>query len=143
MAPSSTLQSRINQFESLNALQPAKQGVTDQINVQAQAYAVRKPVAYPPLKATNPLDDPISPSAAKLKPEIPLPYVPRKQRSHSPSPPNLGLKTSLIDLSDWTTDGEGPSTAPLPIKPSEIARANLKLVSALDVFLWVSGINGY
>ena len=131
MAPSSTLQSRINQFESLNALQPSKQAASEQVN----AYAVRKPVAYPPIRTTNPLDDPISPSASILKADIPLPYVPRKQRSHSPSPPNLGLKTSLIDLSDWTTDNEGPNTAPLPVKPSEIARANSKQVGPLHLRL--------
>lgn len=115
----------------MNPLQPSKQVVSEQVN----AYAVRKPVAYPPLRTANPLDDPISPSASILKAEIPLPYVPRKQRSHSPSPPNLGLKTSLIDLSDWTTDNEGPNTAPLPIKPSDVARANFKQASTpLHVF---------
>ena len=129
MAPSSTLQSRINQFESLNSVQSSKPAVTEHVN----AYAVRKPVIYPPIGSTNPLDDPISPTLSKLRPEIPIPYVPRKQRSLSPSPPNLGLKTSLIDLSDWTAGDEGPDTSSLSVKPSDIARANPKQVSVEDL----------
>ncbi|KAK7467430.1 hypothetical protein VKT23_004484 [Stygiomarasmius scandens] len=37
-----------------------------------------------------------------------LPYAPRRRKSPSPSPPNLGLKTSLIDLKDWVVDDGSP-----------------------------------
>ncbi|THU80121.1 hypothetical protein K435DRAFT_874711 [Dendrothele bispora CBS 962.96] len=37
-----------------------------------------------------------------------LPYTPRRRKSPSPSPPNLGLKTSLIDLKDWVVDDGSP-----------------------------------
>ncbi|KAF5373848.1 hypothetical protein D9758_000805 [Tetrapyrgos nigripes] len=37
-----------------------------------------------------------------------LPYAPRQRKSPSPSPPTLGLKTSLIDLKDWVVDDGSP-----------------------------------
>ncbi|KAL0946535.1 hypothetical protein HGRIS_012743 [Hohenbuehelia grisea] len=60
---------------------------------------------YPP---QNLLETPLSPSASTLAPILPQITPPRPPRSPSPSPPNLGRKTSLIDLKDWIVD-DGPS----------------------------------
>ncbi|KLO10402.1 hypothetical protein SCHPADRAFT_856598 [Schizopora paradoxa] len=111
MAPSSTLQARIKQFESMNS-----------------SHSSVELVQYPPARSFHPvapvltgassvssssspdlLGEPVSPTAASytiIKPTIQVPYVARKPRtkSPSPSPPNLGLKTSLIDLKDWVVE---------------------------------------
>ncbi|TDL25004.1 hypothetical protein BD410DRAFT_72211 [Rickenella mellea] len=90
MAPTSAIQSRIQQFESLDGRHLAR----------------KSPVQYPPssrVASTSLLDDPLSPTASSSSMMQPaIPYVVRKPRSKSasPSPPNLGLKTSLIDLKD-------------------------------------------
>lgn len=106
------LQSRIQQFEALENRSKSPKASTSNV----RQPITRKPVMYPPSNAANkhhaipihnPLDDPISPAAAAFSTMKPtLPYVPRKPRSTSvsPSPPNLGIKTSLIDLKDWNDD---------------------------------------
>lgn len=118
--PSSILQSRIQQFEALDNRSKSPKASTS----NARPPVARKPVIYPPPSKQqhrsspltpihNPLDDPISPAAAAFSTMKPvLPYVPRKPRSTSvsPSPPNLGIKTSLIDLKDWVDDLPRPQT---------------------------------
>ncbi|KAL5511761.1 hypothetical protein ACEPAH_4979 [Sanghuangporus vaninii] len=133
MAPTSTLQDRIKQFEAMNgaAVRPLQ---------SKTALKDRPRPSYPPVprgqihsKATGSavspsldlLSDPISPTAASytvIKPMVP--YVPRKPRikSPSPSPPNLGCNTSLIDLmdsklderQDWLKISRPPLAPPLP-----------------------------
>ncbi|PCH37914.1 hypothetical protein WOLCODRAFT_161150 [Wolfiporia cocos MD-104 SS10] len=90
MAPS-TLQARINAFESLN-------------NTRNAPHVSRSPPSL--------LDSPISPAVtANFRPIAPRPAA----HSPSPSPPNLGRKTSLIDLQDWVVDdGPTPSTRQKP-----------------------------
>lgn len=111
MAPPSSLQERIRQFEAMNG----------GAGVQPTPKRDRPRPSYPPVprvqasfinsEASSPMPDllgePISPTTASytvIKPT--LPYVPRKPRikSPSPSPPNLGCNTSLIDLKDSTFD---------------------------------------
>lgn len=78
------------------------------------------------------MGEPVSPTAASytvIQPSVP--YVPRKPRtkSPSPSPPNLGCKTSLIDLNDWVIE-EGRNTgSQLPLVTSG------KAVSGTLIFL--------
>ncbi|KAL6298595.1 hypothetical protein BKA93DRAFT_820299 [Sparassis latifolia] len=66
----------------------------------------------------NILERPISPAVTSFSPIIPssASSTPSKPRQHnfvscspSPSPPNLGRRTSLIDLKEWVVD-DGPST---------------------------------
>lgn len=61
------------------------------------------------------LETPISPKATSISPILPSP-TPGKSMppSPSPSPPNLGRKTSLIDLKDWVVDD-----GPLPYVPRQ------------------------
>ncbi|KAL5490188.1 hypothetical protein ACEPAI_5021 [Sanghuangporus weigelae] len=133
MAPTSTLQDRIKQFEAMNgaAIRPLQ---------SKAALKDRTRPSYPPVprrqlhsKATGSavspsldlLSDPISSTAASYTVIKPLvPYVPRKPRikSPSPSPPNLGCNTSLIDLmdsklderQDWLKISQPPLVPPLP-----------------------------
>ncbi|CDO73645.1 hypothetical protein BN946_scf185014.g115 [Trametes cinnabarina] len=81
--------------------------------------AVRARVsAFEAIQASNSprnlLDSPISPAATSIPPIPPIlpkpPHTPSAP-SPSPSPPNLGRKSSLIDLKDWSTP---PSRAPRP-----------------------------
>ena len=63
------------------------------------------------------LETPISPTATSISPMVPsTPSTPLKSMppSPSPSPPNLGRKTSLIDLKDWVVDD-----GPLPYVPRQ------------------------
>ncbi|KAH9952148.1 hypothetical protein B0H21DRAFT_15981 [Amylocystis lapponica] len=94
MMPPTSLQARINAFEALNA----------QNNVSRS----------PP----NLLERPISPAVTSFSPIIPSnPSTPVKSpssRSPSPSPPNLGRKTSLLDLKDWVLDDGPVLSAPRP-----------------------------
>lgn len=55
----------------------------------------------------NLLETPISPTTASALPPV-VQFTPRKpsKPSPSPSPPNLGRKTSLIDLRDWVVEDE-------------------------------------
>ncbi|KAJ3515087.1 hypothetical protein NLJ89_g1984 [Agrocybe chaxingu] len=86
--PSSTVQARISNFESLS---------------------VNRPSSSPPSSSKTPadiLETPLSPTtASRLQPVAPFTNT---RPSPSPSPPNLGRKTSLIDLKDWVVD-DGPS----------------------------------
>ncbi|KAI8989807.1 hypothetical protein BD414DRAFT_460000 [Trametes punicea] len=92
---SSAVKARINAFEAMQA---------------SNSSAASK---SPP----NLLEGPISPSANSFPPIAPSPSVrPIKPTapSPSPSPPNLGRKTSLIDLKEWVVpDG------PLPYAPRQ------------------------
>ncbi|KAI0373048.1 hypothetical protein BV20DRAFT_963538 [Pilatotrama ljubarskyi] len=92
---SSAVKARISAFEAMQASNPA---------------AVSK---SPP----NLLESPISPGATSISPMVPSPSAtPMKPTgpSPSPSPPNLGRKTSLIDLKEWVVpDG------PLPYVPRQ------------------------
>ncbi|KAG2362511.1 hypothetical protein BDR07DRAFT_1451117 [Suillus spraguei] len=65
---------------------------------------------YPP-SHTNHLESPISPTSDSLQPIAPFTPPKSLSRSPSPSPPNLGRRTSLIDLKDWIVD-DGPNGAP-------------------------------
>ncbi|KAF8163402.1 hypothetical protein B0H34DRAFT_856898 [Crassisporium funariophilum] len=90
--PSTTLQKRISAFESIAApsLRPAS-------NHPATPHSAQK-------SALDILETPLSPTtAASLQPVAAF-----TRPSPSPSPPNLGRKTSLIDLHDWVVD-DGPS----------------------------------
>ncbi|KAI5124309.1 hypothetical protein M0805_008917 [Coniferiporia weirii] len=119
MAPSATLQDRIKQFEALDGV-----GGTSKFPNRE-----RPRPSYPPGRgyqaafmssvtsssSSDPLSEPISPTAASytvIKPSVP--YVPRKARikSPSPSPPNLGCNTSLIDLKEWVVEDGPPSRVP-------------------------------
>ncbi|KAI0707740.1 hypothetical protein C8Q76DRAFT_746093 [Earliella scabrosa] len=63
------------------------------------------------------LETPISPTATNISPILPSsPSTPLRSMppSPSPSPPNLGRKTSLIDLKDWVVDD-----GPLPYVPRQ------------------------
>ncbi|KAI0723830.1 hypothetical protein C8T65DRAFT_627554 [Cerioporus squamosus] len=63
------------------------------------------------------LETPISPTATSISPMVPsTPSTPLRSMppSPSPSPPNLGTKTSLIDLKDWVVDD-----GPLPYVPRQ------------------------
>ncbi|RDX56361.1 hypothetical protein OH76DRAFT_1336719 [Lentinus brumalis] len=63
------------------------------------------------------LETPISPAATSISAMVPsTPSTPLKSMppSPSPSPPNLGRKTSLIDLKDWVVDD-----GPLPYVPRQ------------------------
>ncbi|TFK54608.1 hypothetical protein OE88DRAFT_1653000 [Heliocybe sulcata] len=93
MAPSTALQSRINAFESFGGPSSASSGKPPQ---KARA---RSP--------SNLLDKPISPTATTIPPITPSRTPKPAGASPSPSPPNLGRKTSLIDLKDWVVD-DGP-----------------------------------
>ncbi|THH10286.1 hypothetical protein EW145_g1441 [Phellinidium pouzarii] len=78
------------------------------------------------------MDEPISPTAALytvIKPSVP--YAPRKPRikSPSPSPPNLGCNTSLIDLKDWVVE-DGPASKLRPLQPTENGNGMSKYVVA-------------
>ena len=82
------------------------------------------------LPATDAFDEPISPTARSIPTPSPLNRVHSLSGSdaHSPSPPppNLGGKTSLLDLNDWVVDVEGPNvgsvtgkgTGPIDISPN-------------------------
>ncbi|TBU35592.1 hypothetical protein BD311DRAFT_647093 [Dichomitus squalens] len=61
------------------------------------------------------LETPISPTATSISPIRPLATTGKSMPpSPSPSPPNLGRKTSLIDLNDWVVDD-----GPLPYVPRQ------------------------
>ncbi|KII89179.1 hypothetical protein PLICRDRAFT_91601 [Plicaturopsis crispa FD-325 SS-3] len=93
MMPSTSLQSRISAFEVLG-------GPSTLPSASSRGNSSKPSI--------NLLDSPISPSASSFFPI--QPYTPPKasSRSPSPSPPNLGRKTSLIDLKDWVVD-DGPA----------------------------------
>ncbi|KAH7909917.1 hypothetical protein BJ138DRAFT_1088641 [Hygrophoropsis aurantiaca] len=99
--PSATLQSRIKAFEALSGPQPSPSTPT------YSHSAATKPGKY---SSASLLETPISPTASSFRPIAPQRSP---SRSPSPSPPNLGRKTSLIDLGDWIVD-DGPTPATTP-----------------------------
>jgi hypothetical protein len=89
--PSTSLQSRISAFETLSG--------------PSTSSTSHSQFAKSPLVQVNSLlETPLSPSISSLPAITPLRVV---SRSPSPSPPNLGRKTSLIDLKDRIVD-DGP-----------------------------------
>ncbi|KAF9246402.1 hypothetical protein BU15DRAFT_58464 [Melanogaster broomeanus] len=107
--PSVALQSRIQAFEALSA--PSSS--SSLIPVHQTPSSTTPPKSNDSTTSTNFLDTPISPTASILHPISPFTPSTASSRSPSPSPPNLGRKTSLIDLKDWIIeDGlvDGPST---------------------------------
>ncbi|KIK44838.1 hypothetical protein CY34DRAFT_802300 [Suillus luteus UH-Slu-Lm8-n1] len=100
--PSAALQSRIKAFESLADQRPSQ-------TTSKPSFVVLK-AKYPPSN-TNLLESPISPTSDSFQPIAPFTPPKSLSRSPSPSPPNLGRRTSLIDLKDWIVD-DGPNGAP-------------------------------
>ncbi|KAG1754349.1 hypothetical protein EDB19DRAFT_1968762 [Suillus lakei] len=94
--PSAALQSRIKAFEALADQRPSQ--------------TTAKPSAKYPPSSTNLLESPISPTSDSFQPIAPFTPPKSLSRSPSPSPPNLGRRTSLIDLKDWVVD-DGPNGA--------------------------------
>ena len=114
MSPATFIQSRISAFESLKD-QKSSQSNPKTIN----DFGELVDDAYTPGGATNILEEPISPTANTFSTISPSPNPSPLDRVHSlsgsdlhspsPSPPNLGQKSSLLDLSDWVVDVEGPN----------------------------------
>ncbi|KAG2349468.1 hypothetical protein BDR05DRAFT_979666 [Suillus weaverae] len=100
--PSAALQSRIKAFEALADQRPSQ-------TTTKPSFVVLK-AKYPP-SSTNLLESPISPTSNSFQPIAPFTPPKSLSRSPSPSPPNLGRRTSLIDLKDWIVD-DGPNGAP-------------------------------
>jgi len=114
MSPSTSIQSRIIAFEALKDQKPLKSkpkiidGFGDVVDIDT------------PSDATNILEEPISPTANTFSTIAPSPNPSPLNRvqslsgsdvhSPSPSPPNLGRKTSLLDLNDWVVDVESPNS---------------------------------
>jgi hypothetical protein len=91
MAPSAKIQSRIQAFEALGS------------NYPPHTYKTTTQELH------DLLETPISPTAKSFSPIVPS--IPNTIASPSPSPPNLGRKTSLIDLKDWVVDDGPPRPA--------------------------------
>ena len=96
--PSTSLHSRISAFETLAGPSTSH---------SSQKPIPRRLAKSPPINSL--LETPLSPAAASLPAIIPFTPPRAVSRSPSPSPPNLGRKTSLIDLKDWIVD-DGPSS---------------------------------
>lgn len=126
MAPSPALQARIQQFETLDNLRSARLGGSNYPPVRS--ISAEQPTLTGSSQSSL-IDEPLSPTVASysiIQPSVP--YVTRKQKrkSPSPSPPKLGLKTSLIDLKDWVLE-DGPESRQ---RSAKIA-ANAASVSAM------------
>ncbi|KAG1778470.1 hypothetical protein EV702DRAFT_154270 [Suillus placidus] len=106
--PSAALQSRIKAFEALADQRPSQ-------TTTKPSFVVLK-AKYPP-SSTNLLESPISPTSNSFHPIAPFTPPKSLSRSPSPSPPNLGRRTSLIDLKDWIVD-DGPNGAPSGVSHS-------------------------
>ena len=116
MSPSTSIQSRISAFEALKNQNP-HQSKSKIINDFGELVTN----ADTPGDVTNILEEPISPTAnvistiAPSQNPSPLDRVHSLSGSylHSPprSPPNLGRKSSLLDLNDWVVDVEGPNVS--------------------------------
>jgi len=114
MSPSTSIQSRITAFESLKVQKPpsSKPKIINDFGELIDD-------ADTPGDVTNILEEPISPTANTFSTIAPLPGPSPLNRVHSlsgsdahspsPSPPNLGRKTSSLDLNDWVVDVESPS----------------------------------
>ncbi|KAF8350620.1 hypothetical protein F5887DRAFT_1126325 [Amanita rubescens] len=92
---SATVQAKIAAFESLAGLS------------SSPSSTVFLPAKRSQNSSENLLETPISPTTASALPPV-VQFAPRKpsKPSPSPSPPNLGRKTSLIDLRDWVVEDE-------------------------------------
>lgn len=102
--PSAALQSRIKAFEALADQRPSPSPHT---TTSYHAFSFKPPQAkYPP--SSTLLESPISPTSDSFHPIAPFTSPKSLNRSLSPSPPNLGRKSSLIDLKDWIVD-DGPN----------------------------------
>ncbi|KAG1877695.1 hypothetical protein DFJ58DRAFT_3515 [Suillus subalutaceus] len=104
--PSAALQSRIKAFEALADQRPCQ-------TTTKPSFVVLK-AKYPP--SSNLLESPISPTSDSFQPIAPFTPPKSLSRSPSPSPPNLGRRTSLIDLKDWIVD-DGPNRTPSGVSP--------------------------
>ncbi|EIW84891.1 hypothetical protein CONPUDRAFT_162213 [Coniophora puteana RWD-64-598 SS2] len=97
--PSAAIQSRIKAFEALSAPSTSDTDGSSQPATQVTKTTVPD--------SSSLLETPISPTAQTYRPIAPLTVPRSSSRSPSPSPPNLGRKSSLIDLKDWVVD-DGP-----------------------------------
>ena len=114
MSPSTSIQSRISAFEALK--DPKSPHPKPKI---INEFGGPGDDADTPGDATIILEEPISPTAESFSTIAPSPSPSPLNRvqslsgsdahSPSPSPPNLGWKTSLLDLNDWVVDVEGPN----------------------------------
>ena len=117
MSPSTSIQSRISVFETLKD-QKTPRSKPKIIN----GFGELVDDADASGNATDILGEPIPPIANNFSTITPSPTPSPLNRVHSlsgsgsdphspsPSPPNLGRKTSLLDLNDWVVDVEGPSS---------------------------------
>jgi hypothetical protein len=100
-AVQSRLSSRISAFESLAAASSSSPSFSP---------SAKPPFTSPPRRGRDTLlETPLSPTTAAALPPVVAFTPPRpttKKLSPSPSPPNLGRKTSLIDLKDWVVDDD-------------------------------------
>jgi hypothetical protein len=95
--PSAILQSRISTFESLGRSGASSSSSSTLPTVHSKSH----------LHPRTPFSPPTTP----------------RPTSPSPSPPNLGHRTSLIDLKDWIVD-DGPSSPPIIAPKPLAARTN-------------------
>lgn len=114
MSPSTSIQSRISALEALKGQKPhqSKPKIINELGELVDG-------AGGPTDATDILEEPISLTANAFSTIAPSPTPSPMNRVHSlsgsdlhspsPSPPNLGRKTSLLDLNDWVVDVEGPN----------------------------------
>ncbi|KAF8891193.1 hypothetical protein BD779DRAFT_1670842 [Infundibulicybe gibba] len=113
--PSTALQSRISAFESLSSS-------------PSPATAPTRISKSPPIAASL-LETPLSPQTAASLQAV-TSFTQRPSRSPSPSPPNLGRKTSLIDLKDWIVDDGPPSNGfPNAVTPTQNIFSNNPLIN--------------
>jgi len=114
MSPSTSIQSRISAFEALKDQRPGQSNPKILNDFGDLVDGARSPP-----DPTIILEEPIPPAAESLSTISPSPSPSPLNRVHSlsgsdahspsPSPPNLGWKTSLLDLNDWVVDVEGPN----------------------------------
>ncbi|KAF8636608.1 hypothetical protein AX17_003418 [Amanita inopinata Kibby_2008] len=104
--PSAALQAKIAAFESLASHSPS----SSLSNSPPSIIFLPKDPSTQDISQSL-LETPISPTTATSLPPVVVQFTPFKaprQTSPSPSPPNLGRKSSLIDLKDWVVE-DGPS----------------------------------
>ncbi|TFK30028.1 hypothetical protein FA15DRAFT_663351 [Coprinopsis marcescibilis] len=102
-----TLQSRISAFEALAG------GASNHDALNASPPS--SPTTSRTLRSSpaSLIDAPLSAATvATLPPVASFSSLSQRKLSPSPSPPNLGRKTSLIDLTDWIVDDDSVSAAP-------------------------------
>ncbi|KAF9227784.1 hypothetical protein BS17DRAFT_746573 [Gyrodon lividus] len=106
--PSVSLQSRIQAFEALSAPSSSSSATIPIIPTSSSTTTSKLNNGT---TSANLLETPISPTASTFHPIVPFAALAPLSRSPSPSPPNLGRKTSLIDLKDWIVE-DGPVDGP-------------------------------